>query len=59
MDVAACVLADIGPDLVPPRSVRETGEQPWRRRVAPEALAAEVVALVRAHLAEEDGGNLA
>jgi DNA helicase IV len=58
MDVAAGVLAEIDPDAVPPRSVRETGVAPWRRRVTPEALAAEVVALVRAHLGGQDGGNL-
>ncbi|MBO4205752.1 HelD family protein [Micromonospora echinofusca] len=51
MAVAAGVLAAIDPALRPPRSVRETGVPPWDRRVAPAALAGELVA---AAVAEAD-----
>jgi DNA helicase IV len=33
MDIAAAVLAKVGPDLRPPASVRRTGVPPWARRV--------------------------
>jgi DNA helicase IV len=39
MSVAAGVLAGIDPDLRPPRSVRESGVEPWVRGVAPARLA--------------------
>lgn len=56
MAVAAEVLADIDPTLRPPRPVRETGVPPWDRRVAPAALAAELVAAtVREATAVGDG----
>ena len=38
MDVAADVLAEIDPDLEPPRSVRYTGVKPWRLAVAEDEL---------------------
>ncbi len=44
MELAAGVLAEIDPTLVPPRSVRSTGERPWRRAVAPDRLAPATVA---------------
>ncbi|MBQ0904570.1 ATP-binding domain-containing protein [Micromonospora sp. U21] len=43
MAVAADVLAEIDPDLRPPRSVRESGVPPWDRAVPDEQLAAELV----------------
>ena len=39
MGLAAQVLARIDPALVPPRSVRESGVEPWRERVFPERFA--------------------
>ena len=39
MTVAAEVLAQIDPEAVPPRSVRESGAVPWRLQVAPAGLA--------------------
>lgn len=33
MDVAAAVLAEFSPDVVPPESVRSTGVPPWARQV--------------------------
>nr|WP_249713970.1 ATP-binding domain-containing protein [Micromonospora sp. NBRC 107566] len=47
MALAAPVLARIDPDARPPRSVRSTGVQPWRRAVAPGELAGELVEAVR------------
>ncbi|MGQ0839335.1 HelD family protein [Actinokineospora sp.] len=38
MAVAADVLAELDVDLAPPRSVRETGVEPWRLRVAEDEL---------------------
>ena len=59
MAVAADVLAGLDPPADPPRSVRETGRQPWRRQVSPaelpdrlvDAIAAEVAAIGRGRLA--------
>ncbi|RKT53223.1 HelD family protein [Saccharothrix australiensis] len=51
MAVAADVLASVDPDLVPPTSVRDSGHEPWSRRVAsaaealPELVSAEVAAI--------------
>jgi DNA helicase IV len=42
MAVAADVLAAIDPAAGPPRSVRETGQRPWHRQVAPGELEARV-----------------
>jgi DNA helicase IV len=44
MDLAGRILAEIDPSLRPPRSVRSTGEPPWRRQVARADLADAVVA---------------
>jgi DNA helicase IV len=46
MAVAAAVLAEIDPALRPPRSVRSTGAEPWRLRVAPDELAERLGELV-------------
>lgn len=43
MAVAADVLAEIDPELRPPRSVRESGVPPWDRSVPDERLSAELV----------------
>jgi DNA helicase IV len=49
MEVAADVLAAVAPELRPPRSVREGGTAPWRRRLdgagLPEVIAAEAAAV--------------
>jgi DNA helicase IV len=49
MEVAADVLAAVAPELRPPRSVREAGTAPWRRRLdgagLPEVIAAEAAAV--------------
>ena len=59
MAVAADVLAAIDPRLEMPRSVRDSGHQPWRLAAAPEALA-ESVAAAAVRLAEQAGdGKLA
>jgi DNA helicase IV len=54
MTVAADVLAAIDPAAESPRSVRETGQQPWRRQVPPDVLAA-AVAEAAAALHEQAG----
>jgi DNA helicase IV len=59
MAVAAAVLADIDPAARVPRSVREAGVRPWRRRVAAAALADELRAAVAAELAAVGEGNIA
>jgi len=59
MAVAADVLAAIDPALEPPRSVRESGHEPWHLEAAPDELAA-TVAQAAVRLAEQAGdGKLA
>jgi DNA helicase IV len=59
MAVAADVLAAIDPALEPPRSVRESGYQPWHLHAEPDELAA-AVAQAAIRLAEQAGdGKLA
>ena len=59
MAVAADVLAAIDPTLALPRSVRESGHQPWQLESAPEELAA-TVAQAAVRLADQVGdGKLA
>jgi DNA helicase IV len=59
MAVAADVLAEIDPALEPPRSVRESGHQPWRLAAEPSALVPTAVSAA-VHLAEQTGdGKLA
>ena len=59
MAVAADVLAAIDPALEPPRSVRESGHQPWHQEAPPGQLAA-TVAQAAVALAEQAGdGKLA
>ena len=59
MAVAADVLAAIGPDLEIPRSVRESGHQPWRQSVPADDLD-ESVGAAAVRLAEQAGaGKLA
>ncbi|MFD7657623.1 HelD family protein [Actinosynnema sp. NPDC059797] len=55
MEVAAALLATHHPELSPPRSVRSTGEPPWRVRTTPDGLPALVARIAGAH----DGGPLA
>jgi superfamily I DNA/RNA helicase len=59
MAVAADVLASMGGGQEPPRSVREGGVQPWRRRLAPDRLAAELPGVVAAEAAAVGQGKLA
>jgi DNA helicase IV len=47
MDLAAQVLAKIDPGLEPPRSVRSSGEEPWRERIYAERFATRVAELAR------------
>ncbi|MFD0820777.1 HelD family protein, partial [Micromonospora zhanjiangensis] len=56
MALAAKVLAEIDPTLEPPRSVRETGEQPRDETVRPAALAGRLVELVRDEATRLDDG---
>jgi DNA helicase IV len=59
MAVAADVLNAIDPEMEPPRSVRETGVQPWRLAAEPAGLAA-AIAEAAVRLAEQTGdGKLA
>jgi DNA helicase IV len=59
MAVAADVLAAIDPALTPPRSVRESGHEPWQLESAPDNLAA-TVAQAAVRLSEQAGdGKLA
>src|ERR1700739_3154640 len=56
MAVAADVLAEIDPGLQPPRSVRESGYQPWHLQAEPGELAAAVEqAAVRLAVQAGDG----
>jgi DNA helicase IV len=59
MAVAADVLAGFAPDLAPPASVREAGEQPWHLRVDAGDLPTRLPRLVAAEAAATDGGRLA
>jgi DNA helicase IV len=59
MAVAADVLASMGTDEEPPRSVREAGVEPWHLRVDPERLAAELPGVVAAEAAAVGQGKLA
>jgi DNA helicase IV len=54
MAVAADVLAEIDPALRPPRSVRESGHQPWHLQAEPDELEA-AVARAAVRLAEQAG----
>ncbi|WP_186322366.1 RNA polymerase recycling motor ATPase HelR [Prescottella equi] len=47
MSVAAAVLAEFAPDVLPPESVRASGVQPWSRQVTDTELAAAVDEFVR------------
>jgi DNA helicase IV len=58
MAVAAGVLAEIDPSLDPPRSVRESGEHPWRHTVERPDLATELVGIALAEAAELGHGRL-
>jgi DNA helicase IV len=58
MAVAADVLAAIDPSLPPPRSVRSAGVAPRAARVAPAALAAELIAAVRREAAQVGDGRV-
>jgi len=55
MALAAEVLAEFAPGHRPPESVRETGEDPWRRTASP----SEVRAIVEAEAARLERGTLA
>ncbi|MQA88198.1 MAG: helicase [Streptosporangiales bacterium] len=58
MAFAAGVLTGIDPSLEPPRSVRETGVEPWTRRVEPTRLAERVAETVLREAAEVADGKL-
>nr|QLK00093.1 AAA family ATPase [Micromonospora carbonacea] len=58
MSVAAGVLAEIDPQLRPPRSVRQSGVPPWERAVAEERLAAELADAAVAEAANLADGRL-
>jgi DNA helicase IV len=58
MDLAAKVLAEIDPSLTPPRSVRATGEQPWREQVTPQALGPTTVRATVAQVAAVGDGRV-
>ncbi len=58
MAVAADVLAEIDPALVPPRSVRESGEQPWRHDVPAGDLPRTLVELALTEAAAVGRGRL-
>jgi DNA helicase IV len=47
MAVAAALLAEFAPGVVPPESVRASGVQPWSRRVGEDGLAAAIEEFVR------------
>jgi DNA helicase IV len=53
MAVAAALLAEFAPDVVPPESVRANGVRPWSRRVTAEEVPAAVEEFVRAEAARE------
>jgi DNA helicase IV len=58
MELAAGVLTQIDPALRPPRSVRVSGEQPWRRRVPRVELIPAVVAAAVEQAAAVGAGRL-
>ncbi|HEU5156770.1 MAG TPA: AAA family ATPase [Streptosporangiaceae bacterium] len=58
MAVAARLLGEVDPGVLPPRSVRETGVRPWRVETSPDELAgrlAEAVAAEVDHVIEPPG----
>ncbi|MEU4802587.1 UvrD-helicase domain-containing protein [Actinosynnema sp. NPDC023587] len=57
MAVAADVLASVDPELVPPTSVRDSGNEPWGERVA--SVPAALPALVSAEVSAIGDGKLA
>ncbi|MGH3646526.1 MAG: ATP-binding domain-containing protein, partial [Micromonosporaceae bacterium] len=59
MRLAAGVLAEINPELKPPRSVRSAGIDPWSVSVSPASLADELTRAVVAETAELGDGRLA
>ncbi|WP_079046267.1 HelD family protein [Carbonactinospora thermoautotrophica] len=59
MAVAADVLAGLNPPLDPPRSVRESGVEPWRLEVPPAELADRLAVIVAREAAEVGDGRLA
>jgi DNA helicase IV len=59
MAVAADVLAGIDPSLEPPRSVRESGVQPWREEVPETDLPGRLADLVAGEAASMSDGRLA
>ncbi|MGH3714476.1 MAG: HelD family protein [Micromonosporaceae bacterium] len=59
MQVAAGVLAEINPNLEPPRSVRQAGAAPWSATVAPGSLGSAVADAVTEEIAELGDGRLA
>ena len=58
MAVAADVLRAIDPALQPPRSVRETGADPWHEQVPPADLAKRLAEIVAREAATMDDGRL-
>ena len=58
MAVAGDVLAAIDPTLIPPKSVRETGNQPWVRQASKEEFAEALVEEVAAAQQEIGDGRL-
>jgi DNA helicase IV len=59
MAVAADVLAGINPELEPPRSVRQSGVQPWHEEVPPAELPGRLAAVVAKEAAGMSDGRLA
>ena len=59
MDVATDVLAAIDAGLQPPRSVRETGADPWHEQVPPAELAKRLAEIVAREATAMDDGLLA
>ena len=53
MTVAAALLAEFAPDVVPPESVRACGIQPWAREVAEDELASAIEEFVHDEAARE------
>jgi hypothetical protein len=59
MDVAADVLAGINPALEPPRSVRQTGIEPWHEQASSAELPIRLAGLVAREAAQMSDGRLA
>jgi hypothetical protein len=59
MDMAARVLAEAAPGLVPPRSVRQAGVDPEITAADPDRLGTTVAAVAHAEAALVDGGKVA